>query len=124
MGKDKILIFGAGKGGYYTCSALRPKYEVLGFLDNSEVLHGSELLGKKVYAPSSLNSLSFDRIVIASMYRNDIFKQLVDLGIEEAKIEVVDPEIMDGRYSLSGTKAAVFALGITAFLLSAWWVIG
>jgi len=110
--RKRVLIFGASKGGYFACKTLKGSYEIMGFLDNSETLQGGRLLGKRVFSPSQLESEEFDLIVIASMYCDEIYKQLIDLGIEEDRIEAIDLELMDGRCALSPTKVVLFSLAL------------
>ena len=118
--KRKALIFGAGRGGYFAGRTLRKRFEIVGFLDNSATLQGSKLLGLPILSPDELGTVEFDLIAIASMYRDDIYYQLVDLGIDEDRIEIVDPDLLDGRYALDPLKVLILAigLGLVAFGIS------
>ena len=112
----RVLIFGAGRGGYFAGLTLRKRFEIVGFLDNSASLQGSKLLGLPVMSPNALESLDYDLIEIASMYRDDIYYQLVDLGVDEDRIEIVDPDLLDGRYAMDPWKVCL-ALGILGLAL-------
>ena len=91
--KERVLVFGASVGGVNFYKSQSKRYEVLGFVDNSEQKHGQQLLGKVIHAPAELNQLSFDRIIIASDYYREIFPQLIGLGIDDAKIDIHHPSM-------------------------------
>lgn len=100
--KDVVLLFGASKGGQSVFSIVCQYYDVLGFVDNNKKVQGTKLLGKKVYAPSQLKELSFDKIIIASDYHVEIKKQLIDFfGVSSDIIKVFD--LPDGN-SMSPTS--------------------
>lgn len=87
--KEVILIFGTGSGGmtFYrnNCSS----YRIIGFLDNNKKKHGQLLHGCPIYQPSDIESLLFDKIIIASDYHRDIYLQLTnELAIDENVIGV------------------------------------
>ncbi|MFS2158959.1 glycosyltransferase family 61 protein [Pseudomonas sp. Pseusp122] len=85
--KPRILIFGTGSGGVNFYKSYRQRYQVLGFLDNSQQKHGQRLFGKTIHAPQSINMLSFDKIIIASDYYREINQQLLnELAVDEQRI--------------------------------------
>jgi len=50
--------------------------------------------GLPTYAPEALSTLDFDRIVICSMYRDEIMDQLsVKLNIPHERIETLDHDV-------------------------------
>lgn len=83
----KIMIFGASKAGLRTMSLLQShKAEVIGFVDNDPKKWGQFLEGKKIFSPNRLEKKNFDGIIIASFPgRQEITKQLKDLGFSESK---------------------------------------
>lgn len=70
--------------------------EVLGFLDNDSKKHGTSIAGRRVYGPEVLDQQQWDRIVIASMYDEEIFRQLMELGVPITKIDVLDRAVLLG----------------------------
>ncbi len=85
--KPRILIFGTGSGGVNFYKSYRKRYQVIGFLDNSQQKHGQRLFGKTIHAPQSINTLSFDKIIIASDYYREINQQLLnELAVEAQRI--------------------------------------
>lgn len=93
--KERVLVFGASVGGINFCKGHGRRYDVLGFVDNSAQKHGQHLLGKLIYAPHELSQLDFDKVIIASDYYREIFPQLINLGIADAKIDIHHPGLMD-----------------------------
>lgn len=82
-----ILFFGAGKKGKYWlryCKDLGivPK----GIIDNNVELFGEQCEGIKIYSPSAIDSLSFAYIFITCNREEEIFKQLLELGVSNRKI--------------------------------------
>ncbi|MDE1942687.1 MAG: polysaccharide biosynthesis protein [Betaproteobacteria bacterium] len=55
----QVLIYGAGDAGWQLAAALRQgrEYFPAGFLDDDPALHGKDVGGLRVYAPSQLSSL-------------------------------------------------------------------
>ncbi|MFA5576792.1 MAG: ATP-grasp fold amidoligase family protein [Tissierellaceae bacterium] len=83
----KIVLFGAGTLGKNVHQAIRKDFaKVVAFVDNDVKKHDTYLLGIKVYAPNKLKTTDFDYIFIASMYVDEIYNQLVELGISDEKI--------------------------------------
>ncbi|MDQ8186434.1 hypothetical protein [Pelagicoccus sp. SDUM812002] len=106
----KIIIFGAGLGGRRANQCLRRGDKVIAFADNNPNRQGEMFLGKKIMSPVSLAEGNFDGILIASQYAPQIFQQLVELGIDQKKIEVADYDIILGNYEVpSSFKWGVFA---------------
>ena len=76
----KIILFGTGD--YYR------KYrkwfrdeDIVALLDNDSSKHGTIIDGKTVCSPAFVSSISFEWIVILSVYTDAMFRQLVELGV-------------------------------------------
>ena len=83
----KVLIFGAGEGGRKVVDMLNEdNVEILGYIDNDERKTGQKIYGKEVMLPEKISGFNYDYILIASMYFNEIFNQLINMGINESKI--------------------------------------
>ena len=91
--KEDILIFGTGEAGKAAFHRLKKTCNVIGFLDNNKSKVGSLLYKKNIYSPVELGQLSYDRIVIASMYHPEIMAQLVgELKVPVDKITIAVAE--------------------------------
>ncbi|MBM3409173.1 MAG: polysaccharide biosynthesis protein [Betaproteobacteria bacterium] len=57
--KQQVLIYGAGQAGRQLAAAMAksPEMHVVGFLDDNQQLHGSNLNGLRVYDPADLDTL-------------------------------------------------------------------
>lgn len=57
--KARVIIYGAGESGRQLLRAIRhsPEYAPVAFVDDSEILHGTEIGGFSVHAPSELEQL-------------------------------------------------------------------
>jgi len=92
--KNKVIIFGCGKGGERAFNYLNKKNEILFFCDNNINLHGKKFINKDIVSPSELKKYKFDCIYLASMYHEEIKKQLQKLGIDEDKIRFIGKKIL------------------------------
>lgn len=86
--KPKLILFGASKLGEEAYNFLKWDYDILFFCDNSVEKHEKNFCGCKVIMPNELNDINMDDVdlVITSTYSNEIFKQLYDMGYDNAKI--------------------------------------
>lgn len=90
----KLVIWGLGKTlshflefkkGYIS------DYELVAFVDNNEELWGTYRYGIPVISPQKLAVTDFDRILICSIYHEEIKEQLIkDLSIPSAKIMLLE----------------------------------
>jgi len=81
-----VAIFGCGGAGKYAASRLSRRYVITAFLDNNRSLWGAEMEGIRIENPSCFDYDSVTRIYIASMYEDEIFCQLLRLGVSVEKI--------------------------------------
>lgn len=98
-GRPRYIIFGAGSSGERVFRHLSGTAEIVAFVDNNHARHGAEFCGRPVRAPDELATLEYDRIVIGSMYVAEILGQLTMLGVDTARIVMLDPEIVLGHHS-------------------------
>lgn len=112
MGK-RIFIFGAGIAGENALLNLDSKYEVLGFLDNDENKHGMKIKGYCVSGPSTLSEVAWDKILIASEFFEEIFRQLVTkYEIEDSKISVLPSWMLSKKTFSSCPMMKVHAISV------------
>jgi len=114
MRRRTIVIFGASLGGRRAFQSLGWGDKVMAFCDNDASKHGTLFMGRPVVAPVSLNGLGADRILIASSHAGEIYPQLLALGIDSARIDVLDNSILNGANDAlgSGRRWVVVILGL------------
>lgn len=80
MEKEKVIVFGTGKASEYFVKAdfNQNIFELVAFSDNNEQKHGTSFCGKKIVAPSELKYMTFDSIIIASTFYDEITKGLTE----------------------------------------------
>ena len=112
--KKKVLIYGAGDAGRQLVVALEnsPEYEVIGFLDDNELIHRQIILGKIIFSPSKLKKLITTKNVnivflalptINRFKRNRIIEKLSSYKIIVKTLPSIS-EIIDGRITVSDIK--------------------
>jgi hypothetical protein len=117
------MVFGAGEGGRRAVSHLRGKAEVICILDNDPKKHGTMLDGIPIGAPLRATEPGVDQILIASVYSVEIFDQLLELGVDVRKIDVLDHELLQDFASFPpGIRNLLIALGLVIALTVALWI--
>lgn len=94
---DKIVIFGASTGAIKVAKSIRDiGLNIEFFVDNDRSKQGSTIDGISVKNPSALldNSSSY-KIIIASIYHDEIKNQLLHLGIEPDNIILKEKYIQE-----------------------------
>lgn len=82
-----IIIFGTGKLSGIVISCLKhDKVNIIYYSDNDKNKWGSTYQGKEIIDPSKLANIDYDYIVIASQYNEEIYSQLIHIGVIEEKI--------------------------------------
>lgn len=84
--KEKIIVFGTGSYMKSKLDVLKEKYNIVKFSDNNKENWGKIIENVNVIDPCEILEYNFDYIVIASMYWFEIGKQLIEMGIENKKI--------------------------------------
>ena len=85
----QIVIFGAGGSGQIALHSIRNiECEVLCFADNDPNKHGSKLHGLPVVSAQELSTMPLDLILIASDFAQDIYRDLISIGLPDEKIRI------------------------------------
>jgi len=116
----KVIVFGCGKGGYNTYKYYSNKYHIVAFTDNNKELYGTMINNIKVINPNQISNFNYDMILIASMYKESILKQLInELDISKNNIELVSDNILNNP-STSISKEILFftLLSISVYILT------
>lgn len=95
--KQKIILFGASKLGKITFGYIKDQYDVLFFCDNDREKWDTTFCSLKIKNPEILKMDEYkkNKIIITSMYNGEIYKQLIELGIEKNNIQISDLVIKD-----------------------------
>lgn len=82
-----IIIFGTGKLAEVVEACLKHNLaNVIYYSDNDSSKWGSIFKGKPIIEPTKLNNTEYDYIIIASQYNEEIYSQLIKMGISNEKI--------------------------------------
>lgn len=84
----KVLIFGAGTFGKSILEQIKSSVDVIGFLDNNQLVWNTECCGVPILGnESALDSVEYDEIIIGSTTGFTSMKeQLLNAGIPDEKI--------------------------------------
>lgn len=83
--KENIIIFGASTRGMYVYNNLKNKYNIVAFCDNDNKKWGTYIIDNIIILnPKQLKNRN-ELIIIASMYEEEIKKQLKKMNIENFK---------------------------------------
>lgn len=83
----KIVIFGTGNFYKRRKQYLPVNVEIVAFIDNNEILHNEYCDGSKILLPREITNLKYDYVVLASGVSHIMRAQLLELGVEPAKIK-------------------------------------
>lgn len=72
--KEKIIIYGAGNTGKSAYYGLRSRYDILFFIDSNKNIQGEGIEGKEICPPEILRDYPDTKLVIASIYHDEILK--------------------------------------------------
>ncbi len=114
QGRPRTLIYGAGSAGRQLAQALAGsvEFDVVGYLDDDDRLHGHVLNGLTIYAPAELATLQENRQVtdvllavpsVSRVRRNEILSAIVE---QELRVQTL-PSLVDlaeGRIQVSDLK--------------------
>ena len=122
MKLKRVMVFGAGEGGRRALSHLRDKVQVICVLDNDPRKHGTKLEGVPIGAPTRALDPQVDQVLIASIHSVEIFDQLLDLGVDVRKIDVLEHEFLqDFAEFPKGIRNLAVAFG-ACLLAMRWWL--
>jgi hypothetical protein len=105
----RVGIFGTGAGAMKVWEVLAglDSADAVWFADNNPQQQGRDLLGLEVIAPSEIAARPFDAVVIGSMSRDPIRRQLLDLAIPGSAI--LTPDVTASIADLQRDLAAAIA---------------
>ena len=103
-----LVIFGTGSTGERAWRAAEgsPDINILCFADNDPRKHGTLLHDRSIVGAEDLATKPCDFVVLASMYRAEIARQLVSLGLPPERVVSADPNQFAETFSaLAGGRA-------------------
>ncbi len=80
----KIYVWGTGRLVGKVVGKHIPLEDVEAFVDNDS--SKSEYMGKKVISPVELSGLGYDVVLVANLYRKEIYEQCLSLGIDVSRV--------------------------------------
>ncbi|MFR1908479.1 MAG: chemotaxis protein [Clostridium neonatale] len=81
-----VIMFGTGTTANVVLTGLKENIHIICYCDNDRTKWGKIFKGKNVIPPNEIMKFNYDYIVIASQFNNEIYKQLLELGIDRTKI--------------------------------------
>ncbi|WML35467.1 chemotaxis protein [Clostridium sp. OS1-26] len=81
-----VLMFGTGKSSIIIENVLNCKVKILAYVDNNESKWGTKRNNILIVKPEQIKNYDYDYIIIASQFNEEIYNQLIDLGVVENKI--------------------------------------
>lgn len=88
----KAIVFGAGARFRYFAEEMKSKYDVLAVFDNNEELQGLVCCGCPVRGSEIFSSLDYDCVLVPTVKKREMIKELVQRGVPEGKIVPWYPE--------------------------------
>ncbi|MCI8724725.1 MAG: glycosyltransferase family 2 protein [Hungatella sp.] len=98
---SKVIVYGAGKLGCHIIRAMskRKDYEIALWVDKNE--QRPSILNYRIHPVRDILEIQYDFILIAIFYEDmalEIKKSLLEMGIKEEKIALMDPNVIDESY--------------------------
>ncbi|AVQ44398.1 TPA: chemotaxis protein [Clostridium sporogenes] len=82
----KIIIFGTGRTSKLVTESLNDNVEILAYTDNNNDKLGKKYFNKNIISPQCINNIDYDFLVIGSQFNEEIYIQLLSMGIPKNKI--------------------------------------
>lgn len=86
VNKKDVLVFGTGSLYKLNKEELADRFNIISFIDNNVRSDSNELDGLLIRRPEEIIYFSYDLIIIASSFENEIYEQLLNLHVPTHKI--------------------------------------
>lgn len=86
----KIVIFGIGGAGRAIYRTLKDDNQIIAFIENNSSLYDTFYDDVLIKPVDFIKEIEFDKIAISGVWIEEMKKQLLDLGVQEDKIWLVD----------------------------------
>lgn len=94
----EIIIFGTGEIGKSAISYLKNEYNILFLVDNDCGKWGNYVDGYIIESPKKIKNYDYNIVVASTKYRNDIVKQLWNMGVNKDKIYLYNRYLRNTKY--------------------------
>lgn len=81
-----LLMFGTGQSSIFLENMLNNKTQILAYIDNDETKRGKHRNNIEIIEPKSIGQYNYDYILIGSQFNEEIYQQLLSLGVDKNKI--------------------------------------
>lgn len=117
----KIIIFGTGEYWNNRKKYVLDACDIVCFLDNNSDKWNQELCGKLIDSPKNILHYEFDYVVIMCKSQDEVYNQLIDLGVPDQKIITYDQYrqtcikdyyVSYGRHIDAGYDVVVISTGL------------
>lgn len=105
---DRVILFGASRGGENFIKNNRTKFNILAVIDNDVKKQNSMLLDVPIISINELHFHDFDYIIVTSMFVHSIRDQLRKKGIKEEKIKFASKNSMKVFFYPFNNKEILF----------------
>ena len=87
INKKRVLIYGTGETSKQLFDYFKPEiYEILAYIDSDETKEYQKFNGHIILSPDKIKYLEYDRIIIASRYKEEIHDTLLKNRVLKEKI--------------------------------------
>ena len=90
----KLVIFGTGNAGRAIHRKFKSTHEIVAFIDNNPNLNGSTYAEIPIILVDKINEIAFDQIAFSGFWWKDMKQQLIDLGIPEGKLWIIEDDAL------------------------------
>lgn len=101
--KENIIIFGASTRGIFVYEKLKHTFCIKYFCDNDSSKFNKTISGITIISPDQLKDLEY-KVIIASMYHEEISNQLMSIGMSNFEIYPSAIECVISRLKAKGVK--------------------
>lgn len=82
----KVMIFGTGRLSQVLEKSLNSNVDIIGYIDNNQEKWGNQYNNRMVICPNDIKKYKFHYILIGSQFNQEIYDQLLSLGIDKKNI--------------------------------------
>lgn len=87
-----VIIFGTGIAGRAIYRKLKDTHTIISFIDNNTELDGTKYNEVDIISVKKLKKKEFDMIAISGVWIDEMKKQLLELGVPDDKILVIEDD--------------------------------
>lgn len=104
-----VLIFGTGKFSIFVDNVLNDNVKVLAYVDNDKSKWNEKKNKVSIISPDNISNYEYDYIIIGSQFNEEIYNQLLDMGVNKNKI-LQFSKILDNHWNYYKSSINSFVL--------------